>query len=98
MIKKSGIFLIFLLGLLMGILLQKFHIPGIMKWRVILTFTQVQDYMSRKTNIISLKVRDFYPSVDDKGFDTEEDGKYVEYKISVPISQIALILIDVWAD
>jgi hypothetical protein len=80
MIKKSGIFLTFLLGLLTGILLQKFHIPGIIRWNVILTFTQIQDYMSRKTNIISLKVRDFYPSVDDKGFDTEKDGKYVEYK------------------
>jgi nicotinamidase-related amidase len=98
MIKKSGIFPTFLLGLLMGILLQKFHIPGIIRWKVILTFTRDQDYMSRKTNIISLKVRDFYQSVDDKGFDTEEDGKYVEYEISVPISQIALILIDVWAD
>jgi len=99
MVKKSGIFLlIFLLGLLTGILLQKFHIPGIIRWSVISRFTRIERSYAKKTNTISLKVRDFHESIDEKGFDTEKDGKYLEYKISVPISQIALILIDVWAD
>jgi len=98
MVKKFRYFPIFLLGLLIGILLQKFHIPGIIRRTVISSLTPTQKLHINKTKVISLKVRDFHQSIDDKGFDTERDGKYVEYEIHIPISEIALILIDVWAD
>lgn len=47
---------------------------------------------------IKLKVRKFEEANDPERFSTEKDGRYVYQWKEMPLSQLALILMDVWAD
>jgi len=91
----------FLIGGVLGILAQRAHLPGKVLRKIgiinspsIIPWSRLPD----SDRIVRLKVRDFEVANDPKKFDTEYDGKYVQRTIEVPISQLALILIDVWAE
>ena len=95
----------FLIGGILGVLAQRAHLPGkvLRQVGIIKSPASAQSVIpwSRLPNndrLIHLKVRDFQVANDPEKFDTELDGHYVQKEIEVPISKLALILIDVWAE
>ena len=97
----------FLIGGILGVIAQRAHLPGkvlrqvgIIKSPASVVPSSVVPWSQLPNNdrLIRLKVRDFQVANDPEEFDTEQDGHYVQKEIEVPISKLALILIDVWAE
>ncbi|MEM3485864.1 MAG: hypothetical protein QXI12_09610 [Candidatus Methanomethyliaceae archaeon] len=101
-IEKRSLLLVFLLGIIVGILAQRYHLAGTLlrQASALLQGERIAGDEDADDNAqtIALKVRDFQQAVDPAGFDTEQDGREVYQVEEIPLSQLALILIDVWAD
>lgn len=92
----------FIIGAVVGVSIQRYHLPDkvLRQARSIMALrrARVSQTISEQNEVIHLKVEDFQAAVDPVKFDTEEDGHYVEYTEEIPISQLVLILIDVWSE
>lgn len=83
MIRKLVLVVCILVGMLVGILLQQYHLPGKVLWQIRSSFdTQTVSH----SQAINLEIRDL------------ENNQYVYYTNEIELSRLALILIDVWQD
>lgn len=86
-------------GVPIGVLLQRYHIPGRVLRRLSTLLASAKASITRpQDGLIKLTVRDFQHADDPKQAGTERDGKQVSYTLEVAPSKLALVLIDVWAD
>ena len=100
-----GWFLFFLLlaflalGVGIGVLIQRRRLPGRIRRRVITKLASFRRQAFRaQDGYVTLKVRAFQQANNGKSLSTEKDGHYAFHTLEIPASELALILIDVWAD
>ncbi len=78
--------------MLVGVIAQKYHLPGkFLRWTISIPASLRTEIISSAKDIIDLRVRDLAHADQPRKFHT------INYIEEIPISQIALILIDVWA-
>ena len=86
-------------GVPIGMLLQRYHIPGRVLRRLSYLLASAKISMTRpQDGLTKLTVRGFQHANDPKQASTERDGLHVSYTLDVAPSELALILIDVWSD
>lgn len=87
------------LGLIVGVVLQRNHLLGRAKRNV---FNKLRWVRARRSGFSShpfeIEVRSFSPPDDGRERTSEVDGSYEHRMIETTTAQIALILVDVWAD
>ena len=93
----------FLLGILVGIFAQRYHLPGTLLRQVssirhtgLFQTKDVSRHIDHDDPRIALRLRDFQQAVDPENFDTEQDGQEIYLIEEIPLSRLALILMDVW--
>lgn len=89
---------LFPFGGVVGIFLQRYHMPQMVFRKL---RSRLMNNINRKStannNKIQLEVRTFEHAYSPKIYYTEEDGQYTKHTLDVGLSEIALILIDVWS-
>lgn len=98
----AAIMLSFFVGTALGVLVQKYHLPGIILQKCLYTYTtyfQADDDTGEiiTTGDITVRTRAFKPAADPEKFDTERDSVYTYDQRSLDIHRTALIVIDAWA-
>lgn len=85
------------IGTLFGVLVQQYHLPGIILQKclyICTTYFQADDDMGET---ITIRTRAFKPAVDPEIFDTQRDSVYTYDQCSLDVSKTALLVIDAWA-
>ena len=86
-------------GVPIGVLLQRYHVPGRILRRVSSLTASARVSMSPpQDGMVKLTVRKFQHADDPKEAGTERDGRHLSYTLEVVPSELALVLIDVWSD
>ena len=87
------------MGVAAGILIQRRRLPARLRRRVLSAVTSSKKRVARSRNgRISLEVRGSNHGDDATSPNTERDGHHIFRTLELPISELALVLIDVWAD
>jgi nicotinamidase-related amidase len=94
--------LIFLAGAAGGIMLQKFHIPGLIIQKTIYAFQTRAPAGGNEASgepwpaVINLTTRKFAPSLTQDTYDTESDSTYTYGQRLLDLNKTALIIVDPW--
>ena len=87
------------MGVAAGILIQRRRLPGRLRRRVLSAVASSRKQVARSRNgRVSLEVRGSGHGDDATSPNTERDGHHIFRTLELPISELALVLIDVWAD
>lgn len=91
----------FVLSVAIGILLQWYRLPGrLLRHSVSVAASYRRRVTRSRSGLVALRVRDsrHVYDYDVKRSHTEKDGQYICQTLEFETSELALILIDVWAD
>lgn len=87
------------MGVAAGVLAQRRRLPGSLRRRVQSAVASSRKQVARSRNErLSLEVRGSGHGEDATSPKTERDAHHIYRTLEIPISELALILIDVWAD
>ena len=87
------------IGIVLGIILQWIRVPSsIRRYISSALFFSKRQFDHPRKKLVKLEVRGSGHGEDALSPHTEEDGHYIFQTLELPVSKIALILIDVWAE
>ena len=90
------------IGIVCGIILQKFRIPNYICLKCLYTYQTIMANIDNKASdgplpeVITLKTRRFEPSLEREIYDTEKDSAYTYQQRLLELNKTALIIIDAW--